>query len=93
MSTQAAGDFLQKLVDDETLRDKVRVAEKGRSEKAPVLVQVAGSEGYDFTETELHDVLCALYQHELGALSREQLVAVAGSLLELPDLPPDQGGR
>ena len=41
MSNQAATDFLQQLVQDEALREQVRQAEKGRSEKAPVLVQEA----------------------------------------------------
>jgi predicted ribosomally synthesized peptide with nif11-like leader len=91
MSNQAAADFLAMLVRDEALRDKVRGAEKGRTEKAPVLVEVAAGHGYDFSANELHDVLCALHQHKIGELTEQELVDVAGGLIELPDWHPDQG--
>ena len=91
MSNQAAADFLSKLVYDEALREQVRAAEKGRAEKAPVMVEVAASHGYAFTVEDLHDVLCALHRHKLGELTEQQLVKVAGSLIDLPDLSPGHG--
>lgn len=91
MSKQAATEFLERLVKDEALRESVREAERGRSAKAPVLVEVAARQGYDFTEQELHEILCALHQHKIGVLSEEQLVAVAGSLVDLPDWRPEHG--
>lgn len=89
MSNQAAADFLAKLVHDEALRDRVRAAEKDRSEKAPVLVEVAAGVGHDFTALELHEVLCALHQHKIGELTEEELVDVAAGLVDLPDWHPD----
>ena len=89
MSNQAAADFLAKLVHDEALRDQVRDAEKGRSEKAPVLVEVAAGVGYDFTAEDLHQVLCALHQHKIGELTEEELVDVASGLVDLPDWRSD----
>lgn len=90
MSNQAAADFLAQLVHDEALRDQVRAAEQGRVERAPVLVEVAAGYGYDFTASELHQVLCALHQHKIGQLTEEELVDVAGSLVDLPDWRPEQ---
>lgn len=91
MSRQAATEFLEKLVEDETLRDKVREAEKGRSAKASVLVEVGAGQGYDFSEAELHEILCAVHQHKIGVLSEAQLIDVAGSLIEFPDWRPEHG--
>jgi predicted ribosomally synthesized peptide with nif11-like leader len=91
MSNQAATEFLARLAHDETLREQVREAEKGRSEKASVLVEVGSGYGYDFSADELHHVLCALHQHKIGELSEEELVEVAGSLIDMPDWLPDHG--
>ena len=89
MSRETAAQFLERLVSDEDLRSKVREAERGRPEKAPVLVELGAEAGLEFTEADLHDILCALHQHKIGALSEEQLVKVAGSLVDLPDWHSD----
>lgn len=89
MSRRTAAQFLEKLVYDETLREQVRQAEKGRTEKAPVLVEMGAAAGFEFTEADLHDILCALHQHKIGALSEAEVVQVAGSLVDLPDWHSD----
>jgi hypothetical protein len=89
MSNQTATDFLQRLVQDETLREQVRLAEKGRVEKAPVMVEEGARLGLAFSVAELTDVLEALHRHKIGELSEEQLIAVAGSLVDLPGWRPD----
>jgi hypothetical protein len=55
------------------------------------LVEVAAGQGYDFSEHELHEILCAVHQHKIGVLSEEQLIDVAGSLIEFPDWRPEHG--
>ena len=89
MSNKAATDFLQQLVKDEGLRSQVRQAEKGRPDKAPVLVEEGAKLGLDFSVSELADVLDALHRHKIGELSEEQLLAVAGSLIDVPGWHPD----
>ncbi|UCG86692.1 MAG: Nif11-like leader peptide family natural product precursor [Gemmatimonadota bacterium] len=89
MSNQAATEFLQRLVSDEQLREQVRAAEKGRIEKAPVLVEQGARIGLDFTAAELADVLDALHRHKIGALSEDDLIAVAGGLVDVPGWHPD----
>ncbi len=89
MSNQAATDFLQRLVQDEALRQQVRRAEKGRSEKAPVLVEEGAKLGLAFNVAELADVLDALHRHKIGELDEDQLIAVAGSLVDIPGWHPD----
>ena len=89
MSNQAATEFLQLLVSDERLREQVRKLEKDQAEKAPVLVAVGSEHGLDFTVAELAAVLDALHQHKIGELSEERLVAVAGSLIDVPGWHPD----
>lgn len=89
MSNQAATEFLQQLVRDEALRDQVRAAEKGRSEKAAVLVEQGARIGLEFTVSELATVLDALHQHKIGALSEEAVIAVAGGLVDLPGWHPE----
>ena len=89
MSNQAATDFLQLLVTDDQMREQVRKREKGGPEKAPVLVAVGAEHGLDFTVAELASVLDALHQHKVGELSEEQLVAVAGILIDVPGWHPD----
>jgi hypothetical protein len=89
MSNQAAMEFLQRLVQDEALRQEVRTAEKGRSEKAPVLVEQGAKIGLEFTEAELAVVLDALHQHKIGALSEENVIAVAGGLIDMPGWHPE----
>jgi len=84
MSNQAATDFLQRLVQDEALRQQVRRAEKGRFEKAPVLVEEGAKLGLAFNVSELADVLDALHRHKIGELGEDQLIAVAGSLVDIP---------
>lgn len=91
MSRQTAARFLERLVQDEALREQVRQAEKGRTEKAPVLVEMGAAAGHEFSEADLHDILCALHQHKIGALTEEDLVRVAGSLVDLPDWHSDHG--
>jgi hypothetical protein len=89
MSNKAATDFLQQLVQDAGLRGQVREAEKGRPDKAPVLVEAGAKLGLDFSVSELADVLDALHRHKIGELSEEQLIAVAGSLIDVPGWHPD----
>ncbi|UCD25475.1 MAG: Nif11 family protein [Gemmatimonadota bacterium] len=89
MSNRAATNFLQRLVQEEALREQVRQAEKGRPEKAPVLVEQGAKIGLDFTVSELADVLDALHRHRIGELSEDQLVEVAGSLVDMPGWHPD----
>ena len=89
MSNQAATDFLQRLVQDEALREQIRQAEKGRSEKAPVLVEEGAKIGFEFTVPELADVLDALHRHKIGELSEQQLVQLAGSLVDVPSWHPE----
>jgi len=89
MSNQAATEFLQRLVQDEGLREQVRAAEKGRSDKAPVLVELGATIGLDFTVEELAEVLDALHRHKIGELSEAALIAVAGGLVDAPGWHPD----
>ena len=88
MSNQAATEFLRRLVLDDGLRDQVRAAEKGRAEKAPVLVEQGTRLGLDFTVAELADVLDALHRHKIGELSEEDLIEVAGGLVSMPGWHP-----
>jgi len=89
MSNQAATDFLERLVQDEALREQVRLAEKGRTEKAPVLVEEGAKFDLAFSVAELADVLDALHRHKIGELSEDQLITVAGSLVDVPGWHPD----
>ena len=89
MSNQAATDFLERLVQDKALREQVRLAEKGRTEKAPILVEEGAKLGLTFSVAELADVLDALHRHRIGELSEDQLIAVAGSLVDVPGWHPD----
>ena len=89
MSNQAATDFLERLVRDEALREQVRLAEKDRTEKAPILVEEGAKLGLAFSVAELADVLDALHRHKIGELSEDQLIAVAGSLVDVPGWHPD----
>ena len=89
MSNKAATEFLRRLVADQELRERVRVAEKGRSGKAPVLVEQGAQLGLEFTVSELAQVLDALHQHKIGELSEDALIAVAGGLVDVPGWHPD----
>ena len=89
MSNHAATVFLERLVQDEALREQIRSAEKGRAEKAPVLVEEGAKFGLAFSVAELADVLDALHRHKVGELSEAQLIAVAGGLVDVPGWHPD----
>ncbi len=91
MSNKAVTEFLKQLLASEELREEVRQAEVETTEKASVLIEVGARRGYDFTKDELASVLDALHQHKIGELSEEELVATAGSLIDLPDWHPDHG--
>lgn len=91
MSNKAVTEFLVQLVASDELREEVRQAEAGKTEKAPVLIEVGARHGHEFTKDELASVLDALHKHKIGELSEEALISTAGSLIDLPDWHPDHG--
>jgi hypothetical protein len=91
MSSDAVTEFLRQLVASDELKEEVRQAEAGKTEKPPVVIEVGARHGHEFTRDELARVLDALYKHKIGELSEEALISTAGSLIDFPDWHPDHG--
>lgn len=80
MSTQDLKDFLEKINQDEALRDELANAVKGRDDREAAAVEVAARHGFEVQAEELKRVLDAAESDSEADLSEEELDAVAAGL-------------
>lgn len=80
MSTQDLKEFLEKINQDEALRDELTSVVKGRDDKEVAAAEVAERHGFHVDAEELKRVLDAAEGGSDAELSVEELEAVAAGL-------------
>jgi len=77
MSTRSIKDFLDKIAQDESLRNELTSAVKARDDKEVAAAEVAAKHGFEVDVSELKRILDAAQTGAKEELTEEELDAVA----------------
>jgi predicted ribosomally synthesized peptide with nif11-like leader len=80
MSTKSVKEFLDKIAQDESLRDELTNAVKGSDDKDSAAAEVAARHGFEFESAELKRILDAAQGASSAEMTEEELEAVAAGL-------------
>jgi len=80
MSTKSVKEFLDRIAQDESIRDELIDAVKSRDDKDAAAAEVAAKHGFDFEAAELKRILDAAQDNSVQELTEEELDAVAAGL-------------
>ena len=80
MSTKSVKEFLDKIAQDESLRDELTNTVKGSDDKDAAAAAVAARHGFEFDADELKRILDAAQGAPNAELTEEELDAVAAGL-------------
>ncbi len=80
MSTKSLREFLDKIAQDESLRDELTSVVKERDDKDAAAAEVAARHGFEFEVAELQRVLDAAQGTSDSELTEDELEAVAAGL-------------
>lgn len=80
MSAKSVKEFLDKIAQDEALRDELTNAVKGRDDRESAAAEVAAMHGFEFDAEELKRILDVAQGAPANELTEEELDAVAAGL-------------
>jgi len=88
MAKEMIAEFLNALDEKDDIRADLAAALEGQDEQAPVIVDVAGKHGFEFTEDEFNVVLELVAAEQARGLSDAELDSVAGGAGRTGPPPP-----